>query len=155
MVFLQLRGVHLAGIQKSSPSQVLPSLLQDRVATAVCLCPSPIRATGKAACQSHSLNHPQVVVLGTQNTFVKFTVPLSLGVTKSKTYKGRGLHKGASGPGRGLEPSRVPERGEMHSYLEAASSRKVKGAMHNRWAWLQLPDLHIIQVTRIWDFFVV
>jgi len=66
MVFLQLRGVHLAGIQKSGPSQVLPSLLQDRVATAVCLCPSPIgRATGKAACQSHSLNHPQVVVLGT------------------------------------------------------------------------------------------
>lgn len=27
--------------------------------------------------------------------------------------------------------------------------------MHNRWAWLQLPDLHIIQVTRIWDFFVM
>lgn len=61
MVFLQLGDVHLAGTQESSPFQVfLPFSIQS--GNCGSRCPSPIRrSTGKAACQSHSLNHPQVV----------------------------------------------------------------------------------------------
>lgn len=96
LLFLLLRGVHQAWIQKSSHSQILPSLLHDRAATAVCPCPSPARrSTGKA-----NLTHlviPKWYSVGYIEYFHLSNCFLSLGVIKLKADKGKGLHKGACG----------------------------------------------------------
>lgn len=87
-------------------------------------------------------------MLGTYNTFVKFTVPLSLGVSKSKAYKGRGLTSRSQVGWKG-----TPAKWRVPLIRATATPLLPEGTMHKRWSWLQLPDPHIIQVTRILDFF--
>lgn len=136
------------------PSQVfLPFSIQSGNCSS--LCPSPVRrSTGKAAGQSHSLNHPQVVqccvhkILPSNSLF-----PFKLRSYKSKARE-RGLHKGASrlqGPGltahcgvsEGGERDARLRRRLLHSSQKVLCSNAERGCSCLIFIPFMLPELEI------------
>lgn len=79
---------------------------------------------------SFILSSTRGTVLGTYNTSIKFTVPLSLGVTKSKAYKVEDDIKEQAGWKGTPAHWRVSEGGVSHPYPAVATPLLPEGALH-------------------------